>query len=73
MLVSGDPGEVSFSLTNAIKDMKLMEDLAINSGMPNEVISSVRAKAEQAAENGWAQFDNSLVGVAKLSAKKVTL
>ena len=68
MLVSGDPGDVSFSLTNAIKDMKLMEDLAARSGTPNQVIAAVRAKAEAAAAQGWSEFDNSLVGVQGLNA-----
>lgn len=63
MLVKGDPGGVSFTLTNAIKDMKLMTDLAKDHGSPNGVICAVLAKAEAAAAGGWAAFDNSLVGV----------
>lgn len=63
MLVKGDPGSVSFSLTNAIKDMKLMTGLADEAGRPNDVISAVLAKAEAAAAGGWEAYDNSLVGV----------
>lgn len=63
MLVKGDPGSVSFTLTNAIKDMKLMTGLADQAGSPNGVISAVLAKAEAAAAGGWDAYDNSLVGV----------
>lgn len=63
MLEEGDPGEVSFSLTNAIKDMKLMEALAESSGHPAPVIATVRAKAEAARDGGWGDYDNSLVGM----------
>jgi 3-hydroxyisobutyrate dehydrogenase len=63
MLVKGDPGAVSFTLTNAIKDMKLMTGLADEAGSPNGVISAVLAKAEAAAAGGWEAYDNSLVGV----------
>lgn len=63
MLVKGDPGSVSFTLTNAIKDMKLMTGLAAESGSPRGVISAVLAKAEAAAAGGWEAYDNSLVGV----------
>lgn len=69
MLVKGDPGSVSFTLTNAIKDMKLMTGLAEDSGSPNGVISAVLAKAEVAAAGGWEAFDNSLVGVYGQSSK----
>ena len=63
MLVKGDPGEVSLSLTNGIKDMKLMNDLAKSSGSPSQVIAATLAKAEAAAADGWSEYDNSLVGV----------
>lgn len=63
MLISHDPGDVSFSLTNAVKDMKLMEGLAKSSGGPSGVIAATLAKAEAAAADGWSDYDNSLVGV----------
>ena len=63
MLVNGDPGEVSLSLTNGIKDMKLMRDLAKSSGSPSQVIAATLAKAEAAAADGWSDYDNALVGV----------
>ena len=63
MLVRQDPGSVSFSLTNAIKDMKLMQAQAQNSGGPLAVITATLAKAEAAADAGWGDYDNSLVGV----------
>jgi len=63
MLVSNDPGDVSFSLENAIKDIKLMEDLAKTSGSPFGVIDAILVKAEAAAANGWSNYDNSLVGI----------
>ncbi len=63
MLVKGDPGGVSFSLTNAIKDMKLMTSLAEEAGSPDGVIRAVLGKAEAAAAHGWDAYDNSLVGV----------
>jgi 3-hydroxyisobutyrate dehydrogenase len=63
MLVDQDPGVVSFSLKNAIKDMKLMEDLAVSSGGPSGVIGATLAKAQAAADSGWSEYDNSLVGV----------
>ena len=63
MLVSKDPGEVSFSLKNAIKDIKLMENLAKSSGGPFGIINATLVKAEAAAADGWSHYDNSLVGV----------
>ncbi|MEZ7812238.1 MAG: NAD(P)-dependent oxidoreductase [Paracoccaceae bacterium] len=72
MLVKGDPGVVSFSLTNAIKDMKLMIALARASGSPHDVIHSVLTKAETAAANGWDGYDSSLVGVYGQTNKKTS-
>lgn len=63
MLTQKDPGTVSFSLTNAVKDMKLMQALAQDGGSPSGVISATLAKAQAAADAGWGEFDNSLVGV----------
>jgi 3-hydroxyisobutyrate dehydrogenase len=69
MVVAGDPGSVSFSLTNAIKDMKLMTGLASSSDTPHGVIAAVLTKAEAAAQGGWDGYDNSLAGVYGLRAK----
>lgn len=69
MLVNGDPGQVNFSLINAIKDMKLMEDLSAANGKPSPVISAVRSNAEAAAAAGWDQVDCSLVGAFGHSTK----
>ena len=63
MLVNNDAGEVSFSLTNAIKDIKLMDNLAKTSGGPSGVINAILIKAEAAAADGWSDYDNSLVGL----------
>lgn len=63
MLETGDPGAANFRLINAIKDMRLMEQLSKDLGRPSPVISATRAKAEAAAEAGWGDFDNSLVGM----------
>ncbi len=63
MLEDGEPGAVSFSLVNAIKDMKLMEALAEANGAKAPVIATVRAKAEAALAGGWGDYDNSLVGM----------
>lgn len=63
MLVEQDAGTVAFSLRNAVKDMKLMKSLAEENGRPSKVISAALLKAEAAAEDGWLDYDNSLVGV----------
>jgi 3-hydroxyisobutyrate dehydrogenase len=63
MVVSGDPGSVSFTLTNAIKDMALMTDLAQAQGSPHAVIAAVLDKARIAAAGGWDTYDNSLAGL----------
>lgn len=63
MLVNGDPGAVGLSLTNGIKDMRLMRDLAQTSGSASGVVSAALTQAEKAAADGWADYDTSLVGV----------
>lgn len=63
MLIEGDPGSVNFSLLNAIKDMRLMADLARENGQGAQVISAALAKAEAAARDGFAELDCSLVGL----------
>ncbi|SEM90160.1 3-hydroxyisobutyrate dehydrogenase [Loktanella fryxellensis] len=72
MVRTGDPGTVSFTLTNAIKDMRLMTDLAQSTGQPHAVIAAVLAKAEAAAASGWADYDNALAGTFGLRAKGET-
>jgi 3-hydroxyisobutyrate dehydrogenase len=63
MRATGEPGGVSLSLANGIKDMRLMEALAARHGIPAPVIAAARAKAEVAANNGWTDLDASLYGV----------
>ena len=63
MLLLGDPGPVSLSLTNGIKDMRLMTGLARAADSPREVIEAALAKAEAAAADGWGGRDTSLVGL----------
>lgn len=62
MLTKGDPGQVSLSLTNGIKDMQLMYDFAKSSGCKHDVIGSALAQAKAAAADGWAEYDTALVG-----------
>lgn len=63
LVATGDPGSVSLTLANGIKDMKLMEALAATHGIASPVVSAARAKAEAAAEGGWSDLDTSLFGV----------
>lgn len=63
MLTESNPGGTSLSLTNGIKDMKLMEAALSNLQLPADVVAATRAKAELAADGGWADFDTSLFGV----------
>jgi len=63
MLLTGEPGPTNFSLANAIKDMKLMEALSAAHDRPSPVISAARARAEAAAEDGFARIDCSMVGL----------
>lgn len=63
MLAGGDPGPANFALRNAIKDMKLMEELAAQTGRDSPVISAARATAEAAAESGMADVDCSMLGL----------
>lgn len=63
MLETGEPGPVSFSLANALKDMKLMEALAEANGRPSPVITAARTRAEAAAADGFAEIDCSMVGL----------
>lgn len=63
MLVEGDPGATSLTMTNGIKDMTLMRDLAQAHGKPAGVISAALEQARAAAADGWADYDCALVGV----------
>lgn len=63
MLTEGDPGAVGLSMTNGVKDLKLMCDLAEKTGGPSGVVSAALAMAQAAADDGWAGYDCSLVGV----------
>lgn len=63
LIADGDPGGVNFSLANAIKDMKLMEDLAQKALGSSTVISAARSTAEAASAKGWTDFDVSIYGV----------
>lgn len=61
MVVNGDPGPVNIALDVALKDMRAMEALADTFGAPHEIISAMRARAEAAAAEGFANRDASLV------------
>lgn len=63
LLASRDPGGVSLSLANGIKDMTLMQALAAEHGIASEVITAALSKAQSAADSGWTDFDTSLYGV----------
>lgn len=63
MLVENDPGAVSLSLRNGVKDMQLMADLARNAQSPSAVIDAALAKGKAAMDDGWADYDTALVGV----------
>ena len=59
----GNPGGVSLSLANGVKDMKLMEALAQKHGIASPIISAARGKAEAASKGGWTELDTPLYGV----------
>lgn len=63
MLLTGEPGPVSLSLTNGVKDMALMAALSAANGRPSPVINAALAKGEAAAQDGFADFDCSMVGL----------
>ena len=46
---------------NAIKDMKLMVGTAQSMGFESPIIDAARKTAEDAAEDGWAVHDASLL------------
>ena len=70
MMTEGDPGAVGLSMTNGVKDLKLMCDLAEKTGGPSGVVSAALAMAQAAADDGWADYDCSLVGVHAQKGKK---
>ncbi|MDA9865455.1 NAD(P)-dependent oxidoreductase [bacterium] len=59
----GNPGGVSLSMANGIKDMKIMEALAKKHGIASDIVSAARGRAEKAANAGWADIDTPLYGV----------
>lgn len=60
MIVDGDPGGVNFAIETALKDMTEMIVLAERHGLPAEVITAARERAERALHDGWAGRDASL-------------
>jgi len=63
MLTEADPGGTSLTLTNGIKDMGLMEMALAEQGLPSDVVTAARIKAEAAATGGWSDHDVSLFGI----------
>ncbi|MBT5575476.1 NAD(P)-dependent oxidoreductase [Alphaproteobacteria bacterium] len=61
MMQSGESSASNFSMFNAIKDMKLMVGTAQNLGVESPIIDAARRSAEDAAEDGWAAHDASLL------------
>ena len=62
-LETGEGGAVTFSLANAIKDMRLMEALAQREGQASGVIQAARLQAEVAARGGFGDLDASYAGM----------
>ena len=61
MMQSSESSASNFSMFNAIKDMKLMVGTAQNLGVESPIIDAARRSAEDAAEDGWAAHDASLL------------
>ncbi len=61
MILTGDPGPVSLSLHNGLKDMRLMEALADAHGRRHDALTGARIRAEAAAAAGFADLDTSLI------------
>lgn len=70
MLTETDPGGTSLTLTNGIKDMKLMEAALASNRVPSDVVSAARAKAEAASGGGWSDHDVSLFGIFQQTVTK---
>ena len=63
LIETGQAGEPMFDLENGAKDMRLMEALAAETGLPAPTLAAARAKAERALAGGWSGYDASLFGM----------
>ncbi len=61
MIQEGQSAASNFTMFNAIKDMKLMVGTAQSMGIESPIIDAARKTAEDAAEDGWAIHDASLL------------
>ncbi len=61
VLTGGGSAPVNFTLANGIKDMRLMEDLAVANGSGHDVLSAALSRAVSAADAGFLELDCSLV------------
>ena len=61
MMQEGQSAASNFTMFNAIKDMKLMVGAAQSMGIESPIIDAARKTAEDAAEDGWAAHDASLL------------
>ncbi len=61
MLTDGDSGSANFTLATGMKDMHLMEALAVSNGFRHEVISAALSRVKAAAKAGYQDLDCSLV------------
>ena len=61
MIEEGQSAASNFTMFNAIKDMKLMVSTAQLMGIESPIIDAARKTAEDAAEDGWAVHDASLL------------
>ena len=61
MMKEGHSSASNFTMFNAIKDMKLMVGTAQSMGIESPIIDAARKTAEDAAEDGWAAHDASLL------------
>ena len=61
MIQEGRSAASNFSMFNAIKDMKLMVGTAQSMDIESPIIDATRKTAEDAAEDGWAVHDASLL------------
>ena len=61
MIQEGQSAASNFTMFNAIKDMKLMVGTAQAMGFECPIIDAARKTAEDAAEDGWAVHDASLL------------
>ena len=61
MMLEGHSSVSNFTMFNAIKDMKLMVAAAQSMGIDSPIIDAALKTAEDAAEDGWAAHDASLL------------